>query len=238
MGIVAMIPIIFELLIISVAKGTNNVKSIVPKVEEDFQEGRMMMQDMKKEITELKANMSAMSKSVNELSTKNLELNEALKKLSAPNEEIEEYLNKLDEKNENLTVSEVELRSKTDVVFKEVSFLKNPPYYHICVFLHEAAVSSEVLSFQKVLFNECNMCDDADFDLDTGVYINGWPGIYTVTWDLLLVVMTNRLPIFIYSKMDRVLMNQDTIQDMVVLMVMYGSKGEGLLSSDYRLVIP
>merc|ERR1711915_172599 len=184
MGIVAMIPIIFELLIISVAKATNTADLKAPKVKEDFQEGRIMIQDMKKEFTELKAYMSGMSKIMNELSTKNMELNEVLKKVLAQNEEVKEHLNKLDEKNDNLTANEIEVKSKTDVVFKEDSFLKNPPHYHICVFLLRTTVSSQTMSFEKVLFNECNMCDNADFDLDTGVYKNGWPGIYTVTWDL------------------------------------------------------
>ena len=30
---------------------------------------------------------------------------------------------------------------------------------------------------------ECNMCDEADFNLDTGVYTNGWPGTYLVSWN-------------------------------------------------------
>ena len=40
------------------------------------------------------------------------------------------------------------------------------------------------MQFDKVLYFDCNNCDGANFDLASGVYTNGWPGTYTVTWDL------------------------------------------------------
>ena len=46
------------------------------------------------------------------------------------------------------------------------------------------------MPFDKELYSDCNMCDGeyenspANFDLASGVYTNGWPGTYTVTWDL------------------------------------------------------
>ena len=63
------------------AKAADIAELIVPNKEADFKEGQMMMQDMKKENTELMANMSEVSKIVNELSNKNFELNESFQKL-------------------------------------------------------------------------------------------------------------------------------------------------------------
>ena len=62
--------------------------------------------------------------------------------------------------------------------------MKNPPYYHICVYQNVATVVDKNVYFDSELYFDCNNCDDANFNLTSGVYTNGWPGTYTVTWDL------------------------------------------------------
>ena len=43
------------------------------------------------------------------------------------------------------------------------------------------------MPFDREIYCDCNYCDDANFNLENGVYTNGWPGTYTVTWDLYAV---------------------------------------------------
>merc|ERR1719419_1241940 len=75
------------------------------------------------------------------------------------------------------------MTSKNSELTEEISFLKNPPFYHLCVYQDKTAAKSSVMSFGKELYMECNFCDDADFNLNTGVHTNGWPGTYTVSWN-------------------------------------------------------
>merc|ERR1711915_1112308 len=43
------------------------------------------------------------------------------------------------------------------------------------------------VQFEKTVYSQCNNCQNANFDLASGVYTNGWPGTYTVTWDLIAI---------------------------------------------------
>merc|ERR1711915_1253 len=93
-------------------------------------------------------------------------------------------------KNKMLEKNLEKLTSDMDLLLREVSFLKNPPHYHICVYKHATNVNARMVSFDRVFYFDCNLCDDddynvhANFNLDDGVYTNGWPGTYTVTWDV------------------------------------------------------
>merc|ERR1711915_880176 len=55
---------------------------------------------------------------------------------------------------------------------------------------HDTSVTKSNVQFSKELYSDCNMCEGeegnspANFDLASGVYTNGWPGTYTVAWDL------------------------------------------------------
>ena len=84
-----------------------------------------------------------------------------------------------------MKVKDDELECQTTELVREVSFLKNPPSYHICVFKGTTDVISSNIAFEKELYFSCNSCENATFDLESGVYTNGWPGTYTVTWDLI-----------------------------------------------------
>merc|ERR1711915_583998 len=76
------------------------------------------------------------------------------------------------------------LKVKDEELVKDVSFLKSPPVYHICVYQDYTGVTSSNMDFDKTLYSQCNDCQDANFNLTSGVYTNGWPGTYTVTRDL------------------------------------------------------
>merc|ERR1711915_551791 len=85
--------------------------------------------------------------------------------------------------NDELNATVDELKSENAELSKELSFLRNPPSYHLCVYQSGTHAKSSVMTFEKQLYMECNFCDDADFNLNTGVYTNGWPGTYTVSWN-------------------------------------------------------
>merc|ERR1711915_529563 len=76
-----------------------------------------------------------------------------------------------------------ELKSQNAELVEEISSLRNPPFYHLCVYQDQKSPIPGVIKFNKELYMECLYCDDADFNLSTGVYTNGWPGTYLVSWN-------------------------------------------------------
>merc|ERR1711915_99161 len=121
---------------------------------------------LKEDFEELKATLTALKSDLDELKSENDEL---------------KCKNAKDF--EKMTAIVDEMASKNSELTKELSLLKNAPFYHLCVYQNSTSAKSSVMTFEKQLYMECNLCDDADFDLNTGVYTNGWPGTYTVSWN-------------------------------------------------------
>merc|ERR1711915_1016136 len=137
------------------------------KMFDDIKELQTKVHDLSEENTELKSTVIDLKV---ENSEHNIELNEELQKLTAENSELKKDIQKLKVKDEELV--------------KDVSFLKSPPVYHICVYQTYTSATSSNVPFEKTVYSQCNNCQNANFDLASGVYTNGWPGTYTVTWDL------------------------------------------------------
>merc|ERR1711915_370593 len=124
---------------------------------------------LKEDFEELKATLTALRSDLDELKSENDELK---CKNAKDFEKMTAIVDAMTLKNSELT--------------KELSFLKNAPFYHLCVYQSRTTAKSSVITFGKQLYMECNLCDDADFNLNTGVYTNGWPGTYTVSWNSLV----------------------------------------------------
>merc|ERR1711915_762580 len=137
------------------------------KMFDDVKELQTKVHDLSEENTELKSTVIDLKV---ENSEHNIELNEELQELTAENSELKKDIQKLKVKDEELV--------------KDVSFLKSPPVYHICVYQTYTSATSSNVPFEKTVYSQCNNCQNANFDLASGVYTNGWPGTYTVTWDL------------------------------------------------------
>merc|ERR1711915_875653 len=121
---------------------------------------------LKEDFEELKSTLTALKSDLDELKSENDEL---------------KCKNAKDF--EKMTAIVDEMASKNSELTKELSLLKNAPFYHLCVYQRSTSAKSSVMTFEKQLYMECNLCDDADFNLNTGVYTNGWPGTYTVSWN-------------------------------------------------------
>merc|ERR1711915_427036 len=104
-------------------------------------------------------------------------------KLKEDFEELKAIVVALKGENDELKDTVDELKSENAEQAEEISFLRNPPFYHLSVYQDKTTATSSVMTFDKTLYMECNFCDDADFNLNTGVYTNGWPGTYTVSWN-------------------------------------------------------
>merc|ERR1711915_803353 len=149
---------------------------------------------MKEEFEELKSTMKDLAKENAELKAENFDLKINIQKLEAKGDELRKDVQELNqnmaETFSELTVKNDQLECKATEIVRDVSFLKNPPYYHICVYQQNTDVTKSNVQFSKELYLDCNMCDGeegnspANFNLASGVYTNGWPGTYTVTWDL------------------------------------------------------
>jgi len=182
----------------------DDMKTSLIKLKEGFEELKSTVKDLSVENAELKAenfNLKKNNQMVTELKVKNEQSQKDFQELKAENFDLKKNIQKLENKMEakgdelkkdfqELTVKNDQLECKATEIVRDVSFLKNPPHYHICVYQHFTSVRSSNVQFQKELYSDCNMCDGeegnspANFDLASGVYTNGWPGTYTVTWDL------------------------------------------------------
>merc|ERR1719378_1360163 len=143
---------------------------VMGQADEDLKTFMKKTEKMFDEVKELQSK-------VQDLSEENTELKSTVIDLKVENSELKNDIQKLKVKNEELECQATEL-------VKEVSFLKSPPVYHICVYQIETHATSSNVTFYKTLYSQCNNCQNANFNLTSGVYTNGWPGTYTVTWDL------------------------------------------------------
>merc|ERR1719378_1864632 len=169
-----MVKILLVVAMIVIGQAEQDLKMFMKKTEKMFDELQSKVQDISEENTELTSTVIDLQVENSELK---IALNEDLQELKAENSELKKDIQKVKVKNEELECQATEL-------VKDVSFLKSPPVYHICVYQSYTTATSSNVDFEKTLYSQCNNCQNANFDLASGVYTNGWPGTYTVTWDL------------------------------------------------------
>ena len=158
------------------------------KMEKRLEELQSMMQDLSDKNAELKAENSelkiALDEDLQEMNENFQEMNEDFQDMKTENTKLKKDIQKLKMESTDLKVKDDELQCKAEELVREVSSLKNPPFYHICVYRRLSSDTSSNVDFEKELYFSCLHCENANFDLASGVYTNGWPGTYTVTWDL------------------------------------------------------
>merc|ERR1719378_992558 len=158
-----MVKMLLVMTMIVMGQAEEDLKTFMKKTERMFDELQSKVQDLSEENTELKLTVIDQIEDLQELKAENSELKKDIQKVKVKHEELE--------------------CQATELV-KDVSFLKSPPVYHICVYQSYTTATSSNVDFEKTLYSQCNNCQNANFDLASGVYTNGWPGTYTVTWDL------------------------------------------------------
>jgi len=136
-------------------------------IEEEFEKLKQELRDLKEDMINLKAfEHNVVLKSKQEIIEK---------------EEINHKIVELEE--ENLV-----LKAKVEKIETEdISTLRNPPFYHMCAYQDGVVSSSStnVITYDKILYLSSYRCDEADVNLGTGVFTAGFPGTYTVTWALI-----------------------------------------------------
>ena len=66
----------------------------------------------------------------------------------------------------------------------KIEDLSNPPFYHMCLFQDHGYGNNHVINYDRILYHSSYRCDDADIDLNSGLFTAGFSGTYTVTWSL------------------------------------------------------
>ena len=77
----------------------------------------------------------------------------------------------------------MELKTKNIELEREVSFLKNPPFFHVCGSQGSLNISSQTITYSRLLYTSSNI-EGAGLDISTGVLTGPYPGSYTATWSL------------------------------------------------------
>jgi hypothetical protein len=83
---------------------------------------------------------------------------------------------------EDLINTKEDLQTKDQELEMDVSFLKEPPFFHVCGFQQSTNILGETIPF-SLLYSSTNT-EGGDLDVDTGILISPLSGTYTVTWSL------------------------------------------------------
>ena len=88
---------------------------------------------------------------------------------------------------EELLVTKEDLQKRDMIISdlkREVSFLKNPPFFHACASLPTlAGFFTQTITYNTLLFSSTNT-DIGGMDITSGIFTSPYPGIYLVSWSL------------------------------------------------------
>merc|ERR1711915_249331 len=137
--------------------------TFVMKMKEEFEELKSTVKDLSTENAELKAenfdlkkNIQKLESVVAEVKAKGDDFMKDVQEMKAENaKQMEITAASLSE----LTMKNDQLECKATEIVRDVSFLKNSPYYHICVYQHFTSVTKSNVQFEKELYSDCNMCN-------------------------------------------------------------------------------
>ena len=73
------------------------------------------------------------------------------------------------------------LKKDLQVLKREVSILKDPPYTFVCGYQPDQTIIAQTIPYTKLFYSSTNV-KGSGLDINTGVFTAGHPGSYTVTW--------------------------------------------------------
>jgi hypothetical protein len=122
----------------------------------------------------------------------------------------EDIENMVKEMNERLALTEenlkqtqgelLELKTENVQLKMDVSFLKNPPFFHACgAHFNRLSISGQTIPYTSLLpYPSTNT--EGDLDISTGIFTCDAPGSYTVTWSLVAVDYAGDSQVEIYLR--------------------------------------
>merc|ERR1712215_206044 len=144
----------------------------------------------KDEMLSIKDDLSAKDVAVQKLKRDMKAKDEIIQMLEAKDDQIEKMNRVKDDTIQRLKIKydqlETDAKAKGETLKnmeKVVSFLKDPPYTFFCSFQHSTHISSQSITYSKLLYSSTNV-EGAAMSISTGVFTSGWPGSYTATWSL------------------------------------------------------
>merc|ERR1711872_29395 len=70
---------------------------------------------------------------------------------------------------------------------REVSILREPPYFHSCGYQYSTSIKSQTVTYTSLLYSSKGgqaEIEPGGLDIGTGILTSPWPGSYTVSWGL------------------------------------------------------
>ena len=65
----------------------------------------------------------------------------------------------------------------------DLSFLKEPPFFHACGYQSSTTITGQTITYTSLLYSSTNT-EGGDLDTSTGIFSSPYPGSWTVTWSL------------------------------------------------------
>merc|ERR1719348_1455101 len=84
-----------------------------------------------------------------------------------------------------MMTKEKEMEGKIEHLEREVRFLRDPPISFHCAWLKTTTQKTGALHYDSMYYDRTNQwTSEAGIDIDTGLYTAGYPGTYTISYDL------------------------------------------------------
>jgi septal ring factor EnvC (AmiA/AmiB activator) len=84
---------------------------------------------------------------------------------------------------DDLTFTKEDLLTKDQELEMDMSFLKEPPFFHACGYQDGASTNRNTIPYSSLLYSSTNT-EGGGLDVSTGIFSSPYPGSWTVTWSL------------------------------------------------------
>ena len=117
------------------------------------------------------------------------EMNERLvlneEKLMKTREELLELKTENVQLKEQIKMTEKNLTNKNQDLKREVSSLKNPPFFQACgAYTDYLSITQQTIPYNSLLYSSTNI-EGGGLDISSGIFSSPYPGSYTVTWAMM-----------------------------------------------------
>ena len=94
------------------------------------------------------------------------------------------------------------MMTKEQDLENELSVLKEPPFAHFCGSYNGGlSITTNIVSYSNLLYSSTNVAG-TDLDISTGIFTSGWPGSYTVSWNLGVDASSGDNAVWIYLRIN------------------------------------
>jgi len=198
---------------IAMAEDERELKIMKEMIMETNNRVLLTEKTLKKTQDELQSTRNELAVALSNLSFTKKDLKTALVKLAISKNYFANSLNNIATKKDlaatredliititDLATKDDHLMTKTKDLEREVAYLKDSPFLHVCgSYYNGLYIRLQTIPYSSLLYSATNT-EGGGLDLETGIFTSPFPGSYSVTWSLLAAVGTGEFAVTIYLR--------------------------------------